>query len=211
MRSGRPELDERRGAPDRPDLGAQEMTMITVFRPSTIVTLGLSAALLAGCGGGDRDREAAGSAETARGGQERLTATGCLSVNPESQLYVLTTSPDPMVGTTGGVIAKTPTTITYQLADGAGLENHVGQEIEVTGWVDQEAAQTESMEEERTEAPRNLPESEARVETTTETRIRVVPMQVESFRLVSNQCTEADDSPEAPQPPEPPRPPRPQP
>lgn len=161
-----------------------------MLRTYTVVTLALSSVLVAGCGR-DQAGDTADQSVPSQSG-ERQTATGCLSMNPESRLYVLTTAPDPMVGTTGGVIAQPPTTITYQLAGGQGLENHIGHEIEVTGWVDQDAAQSEGTTMETKEAPRNIPEGDAKVETTTEAHIRVVPMEVESFRLVSTECTSGD-------------------
>lgn len=181
-------------------------------RTSTIAALALGSALLVACGRADhgpaREEGATGAAGQAG---EQVTATGCLSMNPESRLYVLTTSPDPMAAPVGGLV-HTPTTITYQLAGGEGLERHIGHEIEVTGRADQKAAQTAGEAEERTDPARSPAVGggdQPEVETKTETRIRVVPMQVESFRVVSTACTSeeavAPQAPEAPRPPAPPQ------
>jgi hypothetical protein len=161
-----------------------------MFRTPGIISLVLSSALLAACGRGD-DRETRTDSSTGVRG-EHVTATGCLSMNPESRLYVLTTAPDPVAGTVGGVIASPPTSITYQLANGEGLENHIGHEVEVTGHADQDAAQTAEETTERTDTPHTAPGTEATIETTTETRIRVVPLQVESFRMISTECVSGD-------------------
>ena len=173
-----------------------------MLRTPTLVTLVLTSTLLVACGrNGEGDTaERVVPRETG----ERQTATGCLSMNPESRLYVLTAAPSPVVGTTGGVVGgvagEAPTSITYQLAGGEGLENHIGHEVEVTGWVDQDAAQTAATSLEREDTPRNTTQDEAKVETTTEARIRVVPMQVESFRMVSSGCTSGEERPEVPNP-----------
>ena len=90
--------------------------------------------------------------------------------------------------------------ITYQLAGGEGLQDHIGHEIEVTGWVNEDAAQTAETTLEREDTPRNTTKDEAKAETTTEARIRVVPMQVDSFRMISSECTSGEERPEVPNP-----------
>ena len=71
-----------------------------MVRTSRLVTLAVASTLLVACGrNGEGDAtERVIPSQTG----ERQTATGCLSMNPESRLYVLTTAPSPMVGTTGG-------------------------------------------------------------------------------------------------------------
>lgn len=116
-----------------------------------------------------------------------VTVSGCLSVNPASRMYVLTTRPDALARS-GATDA--PTTITYQLVGGQGLEQHVGDRVEVTGRVDPDKARTAESESERSGPPRNAGQSRenARVETKTETKIRTQVLRVEKFRFVEANC-----------------------
>ncbi len=120
---------------------------------------------------------------------ERLTVTGCLSVNPASKLYVLTTTPKG-VGTEAGAVANPPTTITYELSGGNGLQNEVGSEVEVTGTTDRGQAKTVESESKQSGAPRNGQTSNAKpkVQTKTETKVTVRALHVESFRHVASNC-----------------------
>lgn len=121
---------------------------------------------------------------------ERVTVTGCLSVNPAARAYILTAKPDPMARTAGG-IADEPTTIQYQLVGGSGLEQRVGNTVEVTGTVDRSTTATAKSESERTDAPRNGQQTDKKpkVETKTETKIKAQVMRVEAFRTISRTCT----------------------
>ena len=124
-----------------------------------------------------------------QGKQEQVTAKGCLSVNPAARAYILTVKPDPMARTAGG-IADEPTTIQYQLVGGSGLEQRVGNTIEVTGSVDPSTTATAKSETEHSGPAQNAPQTgkKAKVESKTETKIRAQVMRVQSFRTLSPTC-----------------------
>ena len=120
---------------------------------------------------------------------EHVTVTGCLSVNPASRLYVLTTTPKGMAEAAGAV-GNTPTTITYELSGGNGLQNEVGSEIEVVGTTERNQAKTVESETKQAGTPRNGQTSNAKpkVQTKTEAKVTVRALQVESFRHVASNC-----------------------
>lgn len=133
---------------------------------------------------------AAGTAAAQRKDTTRVTVTGCLSVNAAARTYILTSKPA-AVAQTGGAIANAPTTIEYQLAGGNGLQQHVGETLEVTGKIDPGKAVTAKSETEHAGPPRNgqqTTDKKPKVETKTETRIRAQVMHVESFRTVNATC-----------------------
>jgi hypothetical protein len=124
------------------------------------------------------------------GEQETVTVDGCLSVNPAARTYILTVRPDNLART-GGAVSNAPTTITYQLVGGEGLQNHVGDRVEVTGQVEPDSAVTAKSESERSGPPRNTrqqTEEKPKVETKTETKIRAQVLRVKSFRFVAGNC-----------------------
>jgi hypothetical protein len=111
-------------------------------------------------------------------------------VNPAAKTYVLTVKPDKLAQTGAGV-TDGPTTITYQLVGGEGLQNHVGDRVEVTGQVDPDTSTTAESETERSGPPRNTQqqtEKKPQVETKTEAKIRAQVLKVKTFRFVSAGC-----------------------
>lgn len=120
---------------------------------------------------------------------DHVTVTGCLSANPASKLYVLTTTPKGMADAAGAV-ANAPTTITYELSGGNGLQNEVGSEIEVVGTTDRGNVKTVESETKQSGAPRNGQTSDAKpkVQTKTETKVAVRALHVESFRHIASNC-----------------------
>jgi hypothetical protein len=120
---------------------------------------------------------------------EHVTVTGCLSVNPESRLYVLTTTPKGIAGTAGAV-GNPPTTITYELSGGNGLQKEVGSEVEVVGTTERDQAKTVQSETKQEGTPRNGQTSNAKpkVQTKAETKVTVRALHVDSFRHIASNC-----------------------
>ena len=120
---------------------------------------------------------------------QTVTITGCLSVNPAARMYILTTTPSDL-SRAGGAVANEPTTITYQLLGGEGLQDHVGDKIEVTGLVEPETTTTAKSKDERSGPPRNAQQEEDKptVKTKTEAKIRAQALRVQNFRFVESNC-----------------------
>ena len=91
---------------------------------------------------------------------------------------------------TAGALSNEPTTITYQLVGGEGLQQHVGDKIEVTGRIEPDTTTTAKTEKERSGPPRNAQQGDdkPRVKTKEEARIRAQVMRVQSFRFVESNC-----------------------
>jgi hypothetical protein len=123
------------------------------------------------------------------GDTRQVTVTGCLSVNAAARTYILTAKPA-NVAQTGGAVANPPTTIEYQLVGGNGLQQHVGETLEVTGKVNPEHAATAKSESKQSGAPANgqHTDKKPKVETKTETKIRAQVMHVDSFRTIDAAC-----------------------
>jgi hypothetical protein len=160
-------------------------------RRTTLATFG--AAVLAGCTVAAQAAGQPGSTQTQRKDGEAVTVDGCLSVNPAAKTYILTVRPDEVASAAPGAANKT-TTITYQLVGGDGLQRHVGDRVEVTGRIQPDTTATARSESERSDAPRNPQEGEAKptIETKTETKIRAQVLRVQSFRFMEGNCKPTD-------------------
>lgn len=121
--------------------------------------------------------------------RDTVTVDGCLSVNAAARTYILTTKPQGMARAGSGV-TNAPTTITYQLVGGDGLQKHVGDRVEVTGKVEPDSTTTAKSETKQSGPPRNGQQGEdkPKVETKTETKIRAQVLRVQNFRFVEANC-----------------------
>lgn len=149
--------------------------------------------VLAGTIGAAQSHEPRGTSGRKRANTEAVTVSGCLSVNPAARTYVLTTQPAG-VGRVGGSVSNAPTTITYQLVGGDGLQQHVGDKIEVTGTTDPRSTVKAESESERSDPPRNAQQGDKKpkIETKTETDIRAQVLRVQKFRFLESNCKPTD-------------------
>jgi hypothetical protein len=123
---------------------------------------------------------------------DRVRVTGCVSMNRQANMYVLTASPEPMARAVGG-LTEAPTSITYQLVGGQGLQNHVGHREEVVGRIaDEQAAVAETESRTSATARDAVPNDKGtpKVQTRAEVKVKAQTLRVESFRHLEDTCVD---------------------
>jgi hypothetical protein len=121
---------------------------------------------------------------------DQVRVTGCVTMNRQSNMYVLTASPDPMARAVDG-LTEAPTSITYQLVGGQGLQNHIGHREEVVGRIVSDEAITAEAETRTSATARDaVPKDKdtPKVQTKTEVKVKAQTLRVESFRHVEDSC-----------------------
>jgi len=122
-----------------------------------------------------------------------LTVTGCLTEGTPAGTFLLTKVPDPLVASVAASGGGAIPTVTYQLSGGQNLRAHVGHKIEVTGrgpLNDQTPVKVVDTETKRPAADANTADKKTPVTEIKEKAAVVVrPLAIESFKMVSTDCT----------------------
>ena len=116
-----------------------------------------------------------------------LTVTGCLAQGPSAGTFLLTKVPDPLVDAVAAAGGGAVPTVTYQLSGGQNLAAHLGHKIEVTGrgpLKDQTPVKVVDTEKKTATA-----DGAGTAEVKEKAAIAVRPLAVESFKMLSADCT----------------------
>ena len=151
-----------------------------------------AAALIAISTGTNAPAQGPDDSQRTRDKGDQIRVTGCISMNPQAKMYVLTASPDPMARAVDG-LTDAPTSITYQLVGGQGLQHHIGHREEVVGRIADEKALTAEAESRTSTIARDaVPKDKEtpKVQTKTEVKVKSQTLRVESFRHVEDSCVD---------------------